>query len=293
MIVPDQIRKCVGFLAAKTAMGTFQLLGTAFFVAYPEDATSPEDDDVFYAVTARHLIDGAKKQLLQETIYFRLNRWDRAVWVPILLDKWFTHPSDSSIDVAVVKIRMPTELDHEVIGRALIATDQLMHANAVGVGDEVFITGLFRHHHGVGRNVPIVRIGNLACMMEEKIPTNHFGDIDAYLVEARSIGGLSGSPVFVNLTGPRLVNEPNMTGGYQRHQFMLIGLIHGHYDVGGGETDGIAEDGGAIAHVNTGIAIVVPVTNVEAVLAAYETSCADAIETLTVPTTINPPSPDD
>jgi hypothetical protein len=39
----------------------------------------------------------------------------------------------------------------------------------VGLGYEVFITGLFTHHHGNRRNVPIVRIANLACIV--MIPT--------------------------------------------------------------------------------------------------------------------------
>lgn len=31
---------------------------------------------------------------------------------------------------------------------------------------------------------------------DERILTDNYGDMEAYLVEARSIGGLSGSPVF-------------------------------------------------------------------------------------------------
>ena len=36
----------------------------------------------------------------------------------------------------------------------------------------------------------------------EKVAAS-FGDADAYLVEARSIGGLSGSPVFIDLLASR------------------------------------------------------------------------------------------
>ena len=84
-----------------------------------------------------------------------------------------------------------------VIPFSLCATDETMQKHEVGAGRRVvFITGLFRHYHGNQRNISIVgEFGNIACLIEEKIQTKDFGEIDAYLVEARSIGGLSGSPV--------------------------------------------------------------------------------------------------
>ena len=83
------------------------------------------------------------------------------------------------------------------------------------MGDEVFVVGLFRHRHGTQRNIPIVRVGNLAALTEEKVATNDFGLVDAYLIEARSIGGLSGSPVFLNLWVVRHVEKQvkHATGG--------------------------------------------------------------------------------
>ena len=50
-----------------------------------------------------------------------------------------------------------------------VTTPQVMKDKEVGLGDEVFITGHFTHHHGNRRNVPIVRIENLACII--MIPT--------------------------------------------------------------------------------------------------------------------------
>ena len=40
----------------------------------------------------------------------------------------------------------------------------------IGLGDEVIISGLFVKHHGRQRNVPIIRVGNVAAMPEEKTP---------------------------------------------------------------------------------------------------------------------------
>ena len=63
------------------------------------------------------------------------------------------------------------------------------------LGDEVFITGAFWNRLGEKRNIPIVRTGNIAALHEE--PVERFSPRQAaYLVETRSLGGISGSPVF-------------------------------------------------------------------------------------------------
>ena len=139
-----------------------------------------------------------------------------------------------------------------------------MQSNEVGLGDEVFIVGMFRHHHGTQRNIPIVRVGNLAAFAEEKVSTRSFGLIDAYLIEARSIGGLSGSPVFLNLGVVRYVGNEikHSTGGPIQ---LLFGLIHGHFDVPSTSVDVAttdAEEGLSADRVNTGIAIVVPIDKI-------------------------------
>jgi hypothetical protein len=110
-------------------------------------------------------------------------------------------------------------------------------------------------------------------MGEEKISTKSFGDIDAYLVEARSIGGLSGSPVFLNLGITRIIKKQiKFTTG--EPIYYLIGLVHGHYDVKSDEIDaaqpGDKNEDPSADHVNTGIAIVVPFHNIDAAIRAYE-----------------------
>src|SRR5438874_2635806 len=139
----------------------------------------------------------------------------------------------------------------------MIVNEKLIEQEKIGVGDEVFMTGLFSRHYGQQNNIPIVRTGNIAAMPKEKVNTR-VGLMDAYLIESRSIGGLSGSPVFVNL-------------GLVRHQkmsstglpiFYLMGLVHGHFDVQENKIDDLnplADDGLSKTNVNMGIAIVVPI----------------------------------
>jgi hypothetical protein len=81
--------------------------------------------------------------------------------------------------------------------------------------------------------MPIVRHGNVAMLPTEQVQTD-LGYTDAYLVEVRSIGGLSGSPVFVRHT----IGFPvQRTDGSSDMAFAngpattLLGLMHGHWDI--------------------------------------------------------------
>lgn len=268
----EKVRKCVVFVAAKKHDGEMVYLGSAFFLATLDESLAEENNDEFYAVTALHVIELAKNKLSVEEIYLRLNGYDEPFWAPIPISAWSSHPNDKSIDVAVVRVKLPPKLDHMVVGRSALVTEELLAKQEVGLGDEVFIVGLYRHHKGKLKNIPIVRVGNLACMSEEKIATDtQFGAIDAYLIEARSIGGLSGSPVFVNLNRPRTIGGITQLTGSGVY---LLGLIHGHVDVKGhtvdADTEPPADAKPAPSHVNTGIAIVVPTVKLVSTVSEYE-----------------------
>ena len=81
-----------------------------------------------------------------------------------------------------------------------LLTDEIIKTRNIGPGDNVYAVGLFSLAIGRERNIPIVRTGHIAIMSKEKIPGIRIGDwrgeAEVYVVEARSIGGLSGSPVF-------------------------------------------------------------------------------------------------
>jgi len=126
------------------------------------------------------------------------------------------------------------------------ATGHLLRLRRVSASHEIFITGLFRSHYGNQRNVPIVRVGNIAMMRDEPVRTEYCGPTDAYLVEARSIHGLSGSPVFINI-GSNL---------------FLLGLMHGHFDVENLTEDVVVEDANGPSGIHTGIGVVIPVEKI-------------------------------
>jgi hypothetical protein len=82
----------------------------------------------------------------------------------------------------------------------MFATPEVMQRAGIGIGDEIAVVGLFTGFPGKEKHFPIVRTGNLAMLPSERIPVKDFDPMEAYLAEGRSIGGLSGSAVFVRQT---------------------------------------------------------------------------------------------
>ncbi|MGD9712712.1 MAG: hypothetical protein AB7V46_11660 [Thermomicrobiales bacterium] len=212
-----------------------------------------------YLVTAAHVA----RKLEGHRSAIRANTKDggsTVFWIPENL-KWIYHAmTPDLVDVAVIPWSPPEVIQYKHLPSSLFLTEETIRSKSIGTGDEVFLTGLFAHLTGTTRNLPIVRMGSIAMMPSEPVPSS-LGDIEAYLIEARSIGGLSGSPVFVRET------IPLGTGA-----FHLLGLMHGHWDIPPEakndnadveDLDGLGENAGS---VNMGIAIVVPAKKVWEVL---------------------------
>lgn len=260
MVVPKDVRESVAFVTMRTNAG-YVLLGTAFFVSLESERFPPKAYS--FLVTAKHVIVQAQQKGIDGKVHIRVNTRDgKSTMVAADVADWFYHPEDSSVDVAALIWPSAPEgyIGYRQVSLDLFATERLIEEESIGVGDEVFITGLFVNHAGRGRNLPIVRIGNIALMPEEKITTKFYGDIDAYLVESRSIGGLSGSPVFVHISKmiPRYVEGGGVSE--PRNVFYLLGLMHGHWDLPIPEpgSDAIITDSLRREAINMGIAIVVP-----------------------------------
>jgi hypothetical protein len=183
---------------------------------------------------------------------------------------WWFHPNNerSATDVAIAPLTIDKDTDINPIPifgpRSVAATSDVMDRVRIGIGDEVAITGLFCSHHGQNRNVPITRIGNLAMLNEEPVKTKYCGHVDAYLVEARSIGGLSGSPVFIHLPAIRTIDGKTELHQKQKtFQLYLLGLMHGHFDIENLNADVVLEDEkDATSGIHSGIGVVIPVEKI-------------------------------
>jgi hypothetical protein len=254
MYVDEMVRQCVLFLGSRDdKSGRFIPRATAFVVSIME-----ADVGFRYVVTAEHSISWFRQK--NWDLYVRSNLKDGGVsednWTK---GHWYFHPDAGSTDVAVAPIDFkPWEEFKQIVlrspppDRGIPATAEIMRANKIGLGDEVFIVGLFRSHYGQQRNIPIIRVGNIAMLKGEPVFAYYCGHTDAYLIEARSIGGLSGSPVFVHTP---VAHELNVT------QFRLLGLMHGHFDVQNLHEDTVAEAEG-VAGINSGVGVVIPVEKI-------------------------------
>lgn len=213
---------------------------------------------VLYFVTAKHVL----KTLADREICFFVNRVGGTVTAIEVEpgNTWWTHPTDPTADVAVIGIPYNPVVDIGSVQVDQFGTRERLAELNIGIGDEIFAAGLFTKAAGTTKNFPIVRHGNIAMMPDEQIETD-LGYTDVYLVEMRSLGGLSGSPVFVRPTINTRISEQR--GGVKNsfsmgHAGTLLGLIHGHWDVKESEMNKASFMNDRKHGVNYGIAIVVP-----------------------------------
>lgn len=255
MVVPDIVRKCVGFIGYKNNDGMYIPAGTFFLVGKRQEGT----DKVFtYAVTAKHVIDNIRDIRCDE-VYLRTNTIEgNARWYATDIANWIFHPDDLEVDVAI-HIGSVQGQDQLIYPVDRFATLEVLIKEGIGVGNEIFLAGLFARHHGEQRNIPIIRVGDIAAMPEEPIETR-FGQMEGYLIESRSIGGISGSPVFVHLGTDYSTLESGRLG-YAYQKFYLLGLMHGHWETvqAGGYLN---DEERSKEIVNMGIAIVVPASKI-------------------------------
>jgi hypothetical protein len=265
--VPEVMRKCVCFIFHEKSGGSRVPVGTAFFMSV--DRTHHQKGHWGFLVTARHVLAGIVRCRQDGEFFLRFNATEGGVaWMESNIRDWHPHPDESlADDVSVLPFVPPREIESLSLHVSAAATPAIIAEHDIGVGDELFFPGLFINHHGKERNIPIVRGGSIAAMPGEPIKTKHFGSLEAYLVEARSIGGLSGSPVFVHLGLHRWIDgqiKQAITGGPAKEHgiFFLLGLVHGHYTVKAAARDEAVPDGLSDEAINQGIAIVVPVSRI-------------------------------
>jgi len=229
MRVPDQIKKCVLFVGLP-GMPDPEYRGTGFIVT----VAGANQNHFAFMVTARHVAE----HLEGKDFYIRANRKDgTAVALRGLPDNpWWYHPNEREEVDAAVTIFSPqrlAELDVEHIPIVMFADSEAIERRDIGIGDEVFVTGLFTKITETTKNIPIVRTGSVAMLPGEKIP---FGDklIYADLIELRSFGGLSGSPVFVRETvqipHQLFTKRGQVVPLWGMGPFWFFGSIIGHWD---------------------------------------------------------------
>jgi hypothetical protein len=222
------------------------------------------DAAAVYVVTAKHCVqpfDHLENGPFHKT-WLRVNlRHAGSMHLEIPPEEWVCH---QTADVAVLPLALNMHtFDYLYYPVRNGATAEFIKRHSVTPGEDVFITGLLISHPGKSRVLPIVRVGNIAAFPGDPIHLMT-GEDSAYLVEVRSLGGLSGSPAFVHLLPLHAGATGNVgitpAGIGTAGRTYLRGLVHGLLPTTKNDPDGIGE--WAEEPLNTGISVVVPLDRV-------------------------------
>lgn len=235
--------------------------GTGFLVSVPSER-HPELSHVF-AVTNRHVV--ARGQRFDPAPVIRMNTADgRVAVVELTPECWIEHPNGDDLSVAHLSAENLRDFRYETVPIDRFITE----ANAtpprdgqteyyggnLWIGAPCILVGRFMNHEGRQQNTPAVRFGNLSMFPHEPIMNTETGLWqESFLVEVHSIGGFSGSPVFL------VVGQASM---WQGGLAWLLGVDWGHLKtklrVLKRLEDGTSESTDYYVESNTGQATVVP-----------------------------------
>lgn len=195
---------CVIYLYRSEKMAKIgeQAGGSGFLVAMRSD--EHDEHEHVYAVTNSHVIE-------QGYPVVRLNTQDGRSDTLNLKGEWVPHPDGHDIAVAHIIDRLPDYYTMSPVPwrKLLRRFDPNTNPSAqdIGVGSDVYLLGRFINHEGVQRNSPSMRNGHIAMMADRDNKVLQEGRLingkkqsyeqESFLVEVHTIGGYSGSPVFV------------------------------------------------------------------------------------------------
>jgi hypothetical protein len=260
----DDVRKLIVFLGFRTMGQSGESVprfgGTGFFVSYP--GPGQPNLRIPYLITARHVAEelvgpfviGVNDSLGD----LRLCDIDEAVW--------HYHP-DQDVDVAATPMGFVEGADWLQFPYEAFADNE---DSSVGVGDLVYIVGLYRLFPGRAKISPVVHTGHVAMAPDEEIPvwnrrTGQITGTRGYLIEAQTLEGLSGSPVFIRHTNPIDIRTEFGKAVAYTETVYLLGLWQGAWDGVAGDTL-TQEFGKQSVRVPVGMGITIPCRRIAEVL---------------------------
>lgn len=210
-----------------------------------------------YALSCAHVVRNAARDSDDGTV---LIRTDLGREIQTTLDQWIV---EDSLDVAALIV---PELYQTKLNTTAFLRQQTIEQFGIGHGDATYTVGLYSRIPGAESNTPIMRAGIVAGIPDH--PYQGAGidgrrmEFDYTVVEAHSIGGLSGSPVFVVLQDHMLIEEwePNRAltpnGGFLNAAF-LLGMVHGHWRLSADVDPDYVDYSPSGPRVNEGLVVVI------------------------------------
>jgi hypothetical protein len=250
------VKKAVVFITMHCLRGAQPVTarGTGFFASSLDNRVP--GSTFIYLVTNRHVAmcwDDNRTPMPVQSVSIRMNRRDgSSVEIPIAGNLSWILPSDDSVDLALsMGAPDPKVYDWLSIGESQFVTEEVFKKESVSEGLKVIFSGFFYQVPGLNHMEPIVREGVIAMIPDEDLVTTTGKLGKAYLAEVHAFHGNSGSPVFVDLRTRSI--------GYD---YRLPGVVSGAYSEGDAQTL-VLETPLASKPGNSGIAIVVPATEIE------------------------------
>lgn len=255
MLIPPMADKCVAYLCTHSPKsGELRPRASTFLVG-----NDNRDGRGMGFLTARHCIESARRETPNAEILIRMNsRKGGVLTVSSKASEWILTDDEDDLFVDLAFFRWSDdedEADIETMPLTMAATTAEIAKENIGLGDEVFIPGLFPVHAGREQNFPLVRFGCIAAWPHEPVKTT-LGLAKMILIEAEPLGGFSGSPVLVQIAGVRTFGLEGASMSPRIPVVRLLGMIHGHFLANGTVATDEAAPGETGAH--SGIAMVVP-----------------------------------
>lgn len=211
---------------------TQQPIGTGFIVGYP---ISEDGKNVIpIIVTAKHVIGDNNKILGR----FSTKEGEVTAFVEYDIENlkqnndYWEHPSDEGVDISAFRTLHFSQTEYNPVPLELIATKDIFNKLEICETDRIIFPSMLINFMGLSKNYPVVRNGTIALIPKEKVPLKYkvgskeiITKQEVILVDATSIPGASGSPIFL-WPGPRLKNKTFQIGGTKPY---LIGIMHGFY----------------------------------------------------------------
>jgi hypothetical protein len=282
--------------------------GTGFVLGLPPNVQAGKYADRsqwhIYGVANWHVAIQRDKEITPAPV-IRLNTRDGGVHVMNFYETDWRF-IEGGPDLAVIPLDIDFE-KHRVsmiphVGDFFASKSDLAIGN-IGVGEDVFMFGLFVDHGGIERNAPSARFGNISMLPSEdaKILQQNGYPGECFVLDMHSRTGFSGSPVFVyrtfgsDLTKPveqqarirmgvnasRAQTARNIQSGQfdlsveatERILFKFLGIHHGQfpedYDIERGVPEGkkrhLVSEGDRVVGMS-GMTTVIPTWELEKVL---------------------------
>ena len=264
--IPDNLLDCVIYLypSRADAKAGERAGACGFLVGWPSAVV--KTGTYIYAVTNDHVIGGAGA--------IRLNTRDgKTDILEVNPDNWKRHPNADDIAVLPLGDLVPDYYEYTLVPTTDFITPDLIAQHNIGPGDETVLVGRFISHDGRQRNTPSVRFGNIAMMPVEPVWVEERGvHQESFLVETRSIGGYSGSPVLVYIPPFAVRPDEGLKSAFRGP--WLLGVDWGHFPfrekVRREGEEGLPVDEGYWVQGNTGMMGVVPAWKIMDILGAGE-----------------------